>query len=72
MIKLLFQKRYLSNKTTNFAKMSINFNDTEAFKAAFNEHAATGNKFIAIFTGSINEETNESWCPDCVQAKPSI
>ena len=52
--------------------MSINFNDTEAFKAAFNEHAATGNKFIAIFTGSINEETNESWCPDCVQAKPSI
>ena len=52
--------------------MSIDFNDTEAFKGAFNEHAATGNKFIAIFTGSINEETNESWCPDCVQAKPSI
>ena len=52
--------------------MVTQFTETDAFKAAFNEQAATGNKFIGIFTGSINEETNESWCPDCVQAKPSI
>ena len=48
------------------------FTEVDAFKTAFNEKAASGEKFIAIFTGSINEATNESWCPDCVQAKPSI
>ena len=48
------------------------FTQTDAFTAAFNEQAATNNKFIVIFTGSINEQTNESWCPDCVQAKPNI
>ena len=52
--------------------MVTSFTDTEAFKAAFDEQAATDTKFIAIFTGSINEETNESWCPDCVVAKPHI
>ena len=52
--------------------MVTQFTDTAAFTAAFNEQAATGKKFIAIFTGSINEETNESWCPDCVEAKPAI
>ena len=52
--------------------MVTSFTDTEAFKAAFAEQASSGNKFICIFTGSINEQTNESWCPDCVEAKPSI
>ena len=52
--------------------MVTEFTDTDAFKAAFQEQAASGSKFIAIFTGSINEETNESWCPDCVVAKPQI
>ena len=25
-----------------------------------------------VFTGAVNEATGESWCPDCVVAKPSI
>ena len=48
------------------------FTDTAAFQAAFDEQVATDNKFIVIFTGSIDEVTNESWCPDCVVAKPHI
>ena len=52
--------------------MVTSFTETDAFTAAFNEQAATGNKFLVIFTGSINEETNESWCPDCERAKPII
>ena len=52
--------------------MVTQFTETEAFKAAFNEQAASGSKFIVIFTGSIDEATNESWCGDCVVAKPHI
>ena len=52
--------------------MAEEFTDTEAFGAAFNEKAASSVKFIAIFTGSIDAATNESWCPDCVDAKPYI
>ena len=52
--------------------MVTQFTETEAFKAAFNEQAASGSKFIVIFTGSFDEATNESWCGDCVVAKPHI
>eukprot|EP00806_Schmidingerella_arcuata_P007518 Macronucleus_7890.p1 GENE.Macronucleus_7890~~Macronucleus_7890.p1 ORF type:complete len:128 (+),score=45.41 Macronucleus_7890:1-384(+) len=52
--------------------MVTEFNETDAFTAAFNAKADAGNKFIAIFTGTINPDTNESWCPDCVVAKPHI
>ena len=48
------------------------FTDTDKFTEAFQQAASTGDKFIVIFTGSIKEETNESWCPDCVVAKPII
>ena len=48
------------------------FNEVEAFKAAFDEKVASGDKFVVIMTGTINEETGESWCPDCVVAKPHI
>ena len=52
--------------------MAITFNDTELFKTAFNEYAATGDKFIVYFFGSNSKFTNKSWCPDCRQAKPYI
>lgn len=48
------------------------FGSTDEFESAFGTLATTGDKFITIFTGTINEETNESWCPDCVEAKPII
>merc|ERR1712086_1112641 len=48
------------------------FTTTDSFRAAFDAQVASGNKFIAIMTGSIDEATNESWCSDCVEAKPSI
>ena len=48
------------------------FTETEKFDEAFKAQAGKDEKFIVILTGSINEETNESWCPDCVEAKPAI
>lgn len=35
-------------------------------------HAAAGEKFIAVFLGSKIPPNNQSWCPHCVQAMPSI
>ena len=52
--------------------MTTDFTDTDSFKAAFQAKAASGEKFVVIFTGTINEATGESWCPDCVVAKPNI
>ena len=48
------------------------FTDTDSFNAAFNERSEQDGGFIVIFTGTINPETDESWCPDCVVAKPHI
>ena len=48
------------------------FTTTETFRSAFDTQAASGNKFLVIMTGAIDEATNESWCSDCVEAKPQI
>ena len=48
------------------------FTEVDAFMTAFREKAASGEKFMVLFTGTIDEVTNASWCPDCVVAKPHI
>ena len=52
--------------------MVTEFTETEPLLAAFDAANAKGDKFIVWLTGEINPETNESWCPDCVEAKPAI
>ena len=48
------------------------FEDTMQFREAWRTWADKDEKFIVWFTGAINEQTGESWCPDCVTAKPQI
>eukprot|EP01017_Pseudomicrothorax_dubius_P046287 TRINITY_DN8128_c0_g2_i5.p1 TRINITY_DN8128_c0_g2~~TRINITY_DN8128_c0_g2_i5.p1 ORF type:complete len:131 (-),score=40.80 TRINITY_DN8128_c0_g2_i5:121-513(-) len=42
------------------------------FAAAFDAQKAAGGKFICVFKGGIDPATNVSWCPDCVDAEPTI
>uniref|UniRef100_A0A8R1EPH7 Thioredoxin domain-containing protein 17 n=1 Tax=Caenorhabditis japonica TaxID=281687 RepID=A0A8R1EPH7_CAEJA len=42
---------------------------------AFQEVLATigsGKRIVALFTGSKNLSTGQSWCPDCVVAEPVV
>ena len=48
------------------------FDDTDAFKAAYATKSAEGTKFLCWFTGKIDEESGQSWCGDCVEAKGDI
>lgn len=52
--------------------MMQSFTESDKFDEAFKKMANTNEKFIVIFTGSNKEGTNESWCPDCVVANPTI
>ena len=42
------------------------------FKPVFDALKQSQPFIVAIFTGEINESTGESWCSDCVRAKPNI
>ena len=46
--------------------------DTEQFLAEYDKVRAADDMFIVYLTGSVNEETGKSWCPDCDVARPNI
>jgi len=50
----------------------IESNDKEVILKEFEALTASGEMFIIIFTGGSNPSTGESWCGDCVTAKPMM
>jgi len=46
----------------------IEFTDTDALIAKFDEMKTSGNFFLCYFTGGIDPGTGASWCGDCVAA----
>jgi thiol-disulfide isomerase/thioredoxin len=49
--------------------MVVVVNSPEEFQSAFDGLSGT---VLALFTGSKDPVTGESWCPDCVSADPFI
>jgi thiol-disulfide isomerase/thioredoxin len=50
---------------------SIESNDKDKIMAEFEAHTAKGDMFMIMFTGGAKADGN-SWCGDCVVAKPMM
>ncbi|XP_071850094.1 thioredoxin domain-containing protein 17-like [Apostichopus japonicus] len=51
-------------------KIQTTANSVESFLALAKEHKEK--RIIALFCGSSDSESGESWCPDCVKAEPIV
>jgi thiol-disulfide isomerase/thioredoxin len=49
--------------------MAIRVNSPEEFDQEFVKHNGL---LLALFTGSKDPQTGQSWCPDCVSADPHL
>lgn len=50
--------------------VQVTADSTASFLALAEEHK--GKKIIALFCGSPDSSSGESWCPDCVKAEPVV
>ncbi|KAI9347054.1 thioredoxin fold domain-containing protein [Pilaira anomala] len=51
---------------------SIRVSNIDEFDAQIKSAVETGNPVFALFFGTDEPETSESWCPDCVIADPLV
>ena len=47
-------------------------NSASEFNSVIDEATSLAPKVYVLFTGSKNESTGKSWCPDCTRADPVI
>ena len=50
----------------------IESNDKEVIMKEFQTRFDAGEMFLICFTGGVDPTSGESWCPDCVVAKPAM
>ncbi|KAG4097080.1 hypothetical protein H8356DRAFT_1677837 [Neocallimastix lanati (nom. inval.)] len=48
----------------------VQIKEIPKFDEIIKEQVETGNPVFAVFLSDIDPETNQYWCPDCVQADP--